>query len=302
VTSGSGAAIHDILSVLRRRHAAVDVLLMPVKVQGEGAATEIAAAIRDFNLYRDVDVIITGRGGGSIEDLWAFNEEIVARAIYSSRIPVISAVGHEVDFTIADFVADLRAPTPSAAAEMVIRSRYELDEQIGNLRRRLVAALERELSERRERLEGMVRALKDPSLFVGQLMQRVDDLSDRLERSFRGRLLLLRERLTGYAHRVTSCNPALEVERRRERLIALTGVIETAVRRILDASHEKSAVNCARLHTLSPFATLERGYCIARKAPRGDIVHDSRTLDNGDRLRLTFRYGTASCIVEEREE
>ena len=149
VTSATGAAIHDILHVLDRRFSNVHVLLIPVKVQGEGAADEIAAAIDDFNRLREADVLIVGRGGGSMEDLWSFNEEKVARAIYRSRIPVISAVGHEVDFTIADFVADLRAPTPSAAAELVVQSKAELDFQLKALEHRLGRVMGHHLSHRR---------------------------------------------------------------------------------------------------------------------------------------------------------
>ncbi|MRR57162.1 MAG: exodeoxyribonuclease VII large subunit [Deltaproteobacteria bacterium] len=302
VTSSSGAAIHDILTVLKRRHASVEVLIIPIKVQGEGAAGEIAAAIRDFNLFKEVDVLIVGRGGGSMEDLWAFNEEVVARAISASRIPVISAVGHEVDFTIADFVADLRAPTPSAAAEMVVKSREELESELRHLSSRLSSAIDRILSRGRERAEGLMRALKDPSLLLGHLVQRVDDLSERMDKALLRGLALRRERLEGQAHRLRIRSPAVEVERCRERLLTLTAGMESAMRRILDNRHERTAVDGARLHALSPLATLGRGYCIARRQPAGEIVRDSRLLEPGDSLALTFRHGSASCLVESRED
>jgi exodeoxyribonuclease VII large subunit len=301
VTSSSGAAIHDILTVLKRRHAPVEVLLLPVKVQGDGAALEIADAIRDFNRYKEVDVLIVGRGGGSMEDLWAFNEEVVARAISASRIPVISAVGHEVDFTIADFVADLRAPTPSAAAEMVVRSREELESELRHLSSRLSSAMERKLSRSREKAEGLIRALKDPSILLGHLLQRVDDLSERMDKALTRGLKLRRERLDGHAHRLRIRSPAVEVERCRERLLTITAGMETSIRRILDSRREKTAVDGARLHALSPLATLDRGYCVARRRPDGEIVRDSRQLEPGDRLSLTFRRGSASCLVESRE-
>lgn len=302
VTSPSGAAIHDILTVLKRRHASLEVLIMPVRVQGDGAAEEIAAAIRDFNLYREVDVLIVGRGGGSMEDLWAFNEEKVARAISASRIPVISAVGHEVDFTIADFVADLRAPTPSAAAEMVVRSREELEGELRHLSSRLISAAERGLEARRERTEGLMRALKDPSLLVGHLIQRVDDLSARLDRALTRVFEARRERLMGQAHRLRMRMPAVEVERCRELLLILSAGLEKAITRVIEASREKTAVNGARLQVLSPLATLDRGYCIARRHGDGDVVRDGRTLEPGDRLGLTFRIGTATCVVESRDD
>lgn len=302
VTSSSGAAIHDILTILKRRHASVEVLIIPVKVQGEGAAGEIAAAIRDFNLFKEVDVLIVGRGGGSMEDLWAFNEEVVARAISASRIPVISAVGHEVDFTIADFVADLRAPTPSAAAEMVVKSREELESELRHLSSRLSSAIDRILSRGRERAEGLMRALKDPSLLLGHLVQRVDDLSERMDKALLRGLALRRERLEVQAHRLRVRSPAVEVERCRERLLTLAAGMESAMRRILDSRHERTAVDGARLHALSPLATLDRGYCIARRRPAGEIVRDSLLLEPGDRLSLIFRHGSASCLVESRED
>jgi len=302
VTSATGAAVHDILTVLKRRHAPVEVLIIPVKVQGEGAAREVAAAIRDFNLYREVDVLIVGRGGGSMEDLWAFNEEVVARAISASRIPVVSAVGHEVDFTITDFVADLRAPTPSAAAEMVVRSREELEGELRHLTTRLSSAMGRKLSGARERGEGLIRALKDPSLLVGHLAQRVDDQSARMKGALHGSLRRRRERLDALAHRLQIMNPAVEAERCRERLLILSAGMENAMQRLLDGLREKAAVSGARLHAFSPLATLERGYCIARRHPAGEIVRDAGLLEQGDRLGLTFRHGSARCVVESADE
>lgn len=301
VTSTSGAAIHDILTVLRRRHAGVEVLIRPVTVQGEGAAAEIAAAIRDFNGYRDIDVLIVGRGGGSMEDLWAFNEEQVARAIYASRIPVISAVGHEVDYTIADFVADLRAPTPSAAAELVVKSRQELDAQMSNLTHRLTMAMEHILEGSRDRTEGLLSALKDPALWIGHLMQRVDELSDRAGRALQGKMSLSRERFVGLSHRLHIRNPALEVERFRERLLIASDRMATTMHHMIESAREKNAVNAARLSVLSPLATLERGYSITRFASDGKIIRNSNQLEPGDAVAVTFRHGSANCIVETVE-
>jgi exodeoxyribonuclease VII large subunit len=301
VTSTSGAAIHDILTVLRRRHAGVEVLIRPVTVQGEGAAAEIAAAIRDFNRYRDVDVLIVGRGGGSMEDLWAFNEEQVARAIHASRIPVISAVGHEVDYTISDFVADLRAPTPSAAAELVVKSRQELDAELSNLSHRLTLAMERIIAGTRGRTEGLLASLKDPSLWVGHLMQRVDELSDRAERALQGKLSLSRERFSGLSHRLHIRHPALELERFRERLVIASDRMASAMHRMIEGAREKTAVNAARLSVLSPLATLERGYSITRSFPEGAIIRTSTQLRSGDHVIVTFRQGSASCVIESLE-
>lgn len=183
VTSVSGAAIHDILNVLRRRGSGVRVVLRPVPVQGEGAAGEIAAAIADLNRHGEADVLIVGRGGGSLEDLWAFNEEVVARAIHASATPVIAAVGHEVDVTIADFVADLRAPTPSAAAELVVKSRLELERHLDQLILRLAAQMRGRLELLRERLTGLCRRLRSPQQDVALWRQRHGELEHRLCRA-----------------------------------------------------------------------------------------------------------------------
>lgn len=183
VTSPTGAAIQDILNIIGRRFPSVELILRPVRVQGEGAAEEIAEAIQDFNEYRQVDVLIVGRGGGSLEDLWAFNEEVVARAIFVSEIPVISAVGHEIDFSISDFVADVRAPTPSAAAELVVRDREELLQGIYHWKERMVRSLEGRIGLNREQLERMKRSygLRYPFERIREYRLRVDEVSRNLE-------------------------------------------------------------------------------------------------------------------------
>jgi exodeoxyribonuclease VII large subunit len=185
VTSPTGAAIRDIIHVLQRRFPTIEVLLSPVKVQGDGAASEIAQAIEEMNRRDDIDVLIVGRGGGSLEDLWAFNEEVVARAIFASRIPVISAVGHEIDFTIADFVADVRAPTPSAAAEIAVPRKSDLEESIRDLKRQLILALKTDLQNRWSEIQKLKGMITDPSRRFPDLHQRLDGLHERLSLSVR---------------------------------------------------------------------------------------------------------------------
>ncbi len=180
VTSSTGAAIRDMLNIINRRFANVHIIINPVPVQGEGAGAEIARAIAEMNEFEDIDVLIVGRGGGSLEDLWAFNEEIVARAIYNSRIPVISAVGHEIDFTIADFVADLRAPTPSAAAELVVKNKIDLMEGLSHLFSRLKNGIKTLFDTKQSALREEIRAMKDPATRINEYIQRIDDLSIRL--------------------------------------------------------------------------------------------------------------------------
>ena len=207
VTSASGAAIHDILHVLRRRHAGVRVLLRPVRVQGEGAAMEIAEAIDDLNRFGKADVMIVGRGGGSLEDLWAFNEECVARAIHASAIPVISAVGHEVDYSIADFAADLRAPTPSAAAEMVVKSRLELEGHLDHLILRLAGQMRGRLDLLGEKIEGLARRLQSPVQRISLCRQRLEDLERRLHQAMKNVLRERDGRLATLAGRLDDLSP-----------------------------------------------------------------------------------------------
>lgn len=201
VTSPTGAAIQDILNIVSRRFQGVHLILNPVKVQGDGAAEEVARAIREFQGVKGVDVLIVGRGGGSLEDLWAFNEEIVARAIYDSQIPIISAVGHEIDWTIADFVADLRAPTPSAAAELVTQNQAELLRKLGDDADRIQNAMAGFLKQYQDRLETLAEsyAFREPRKLIDQLAERVDDQARQMQSFFRH---LLEQKEQNWKHQV----------------------------------------------------------------------------------------------------
>ena len=226
VTSETGAALQDIRSVLSRRHPSVEVILAPVRVQGAGAAEEIAEAINQMNRYGHIDVLIVGRGGGSLEDLWAFNEEVVARAIYASKIPIISAVGHEIDFSIADFVADLRAPTPSAAAELVVRDRTELLEEVGNLCYTIRGTLDNRLSDFREQVGSLVKSysFNRPRDLVREYSQRMDELDRSLGVSFAHVGRVVHQRFDSLQHQLQALNPQGVLQRgyaiiRKERQI-----------------------------------------------------------------------------------
>jgi exodeoxyribonuclease VII large subunit len=300
VTSATGAAVHDMLNVLNRRFANVEVLIYPVKVQGEGAAAEIAQAVKDFNRYGHIDVMIVGRGGGSIEDLWAFNEEVVARAIYRSKIPVISAVGHEVDFTISDFVADVRAPTPSAAAEMVVKSKTELAAELDALSHRLRQGMRHCLVDCFGKLNLLRRSLKDPSMLIGHLTQRIDDLAGRLSFAWRGEITRRSDRLAHLQNHLRLTNPALTVERGRELIMSLLARGEHGLHRTIEKHRERTAVNSGKLQALSPLQTLSRGYAIACKLPEGGIVKDSSQLSEGDSLDLRLAFGGVVCTVESK--
>jgi exodeoxyribonuclease VII large subunit len=209
VTSSTGAALRDILNILQRRFPSVEVILNPVKVQGAGAAEEIAMAIRDFNTFGKIDVMIIGRGGGSLEDLWAFNEEIVARAIFDSRIPIVSAVGHEIDFTIADFVADLRAPTPSAAAELVVPNRTDLVEIVRNFHYNCRQLIAEEITSQRENIISLLQSYSFNTPFdrLRQHSQRVDELQRTLRQNLKSKVELTQQHLGSLSKRIASLNP-----------------------------------------------------------------------------------------------
>ncbi|MHB1051096.1 MAG: exodeoxyribonuclease VII large subunit [Bacteroidota bacterium] len=215
VTSPTGAAVQDIVSVLTRRMPAVEVVLVPVKVQGIGAAEEIVSAIEALNQFRNVDVIIVGRGGGSLEDLWAFNEEIVARSIFKSEIPIISAVGHEIDFSISDFVADLRAPTPSAAAELAVKDKNELIELIGNICYTMSATMAHGIDSQRQSIEHLIQSysFNKPQDLLRQKSQRTDDMIHRLENSTLNNLQSNHHRYNLLSGRITILDPSLTLKR-----------------------------------------------------------------------------------------
>ncbi|NJD39135.1 MAG: exodeoxyribonuclease VII large subunit [Geobacter sp.] len=299
VTSATGAAIHDILNVLGRRHAGVELLLYPVRVQGVEAADEIAAALDDLNRLQAADVIIVGRGGGSLEDLWAFNEEAVARSIFRSVIPVISAVGHETDWTISDFVADLRAPTPSAAAELVTVARKELRESVAALEHRLYQSTRAWLQLRQRYLEGLQRALHDPLQLLGYQAQRLDDLSTRLASGLRNLLTRRREQLARSEQRLGSLHPALQISRFRQQVQNLSEQIQYRTLQQLDYCGRTLGEETARLNALSPLQTMARGFAVVERCKDGMIVRSTAEIEVGSQIRLRLHQGTARCLVEE---
>jgi len=302
ITSPTGAAIHDILNVLKRRFASLEILLYPVRVQGEGAALEIARAVDDMNRLGLVDVMIVGRGGGSLEDLWAFNEECLARAVHRSKIPIISAVGHETDWTICDFTADLRAPTPSAAAELVIASTDELRGQMESLSHRLRMVMETRLRSLEVRLDSLRRALHDPSTMLGHLAQRVDDLTERLRRGVVNDLKRRDEQYHRLNQSLSFKNPMQAVADTRQHLRLLLSEAEHLLIARLESLKHTFAGNAARLDVLSPLSTLSRGYSITTRVADGLVVTNAGQLAVGDRLRLRFQHGAALSRIESIDE
>ena len=302
VTSPTGAAIRDILQIIDRRFANVHILLYPVRVQGAGAAQEIAQAIQELNQWPGIEVLIVGRGGGSLEDLWAFNEEIVARAIYSSRVPVISAVGHEVDFTIADFVADLRAPTPSAAAELVVRNKVELVQSLESLGRRLGNAGLAALEARQERLLSLGHRLVDPRRRLSDQRLRMDDIFSRLSNSIQQSLLRKAERLRLKADSLILLHPGRRAAEHTHRLVQLSRRLTLALRVELRFFRQRTEGYMGKLQTLSPLAVLERGYSIARVLPSKKVVRRASMLKAEDRVNVKVHRGEFIARVEEIEE
>lgn len=301
VTSPTGAAIHDILTVLDRRFSNIHVILNPVKVQGEGAAVEIASAIRDFNRLGNVDVMIVGRGGGSIEDLWAFNEEVVARAIHDSSIPIISAVGHEVDITIADLAADLRAPTPSAAAELVISSKAELSETLAVYLHRLDRAIGIRMREYRGRVRLLASGLRDPSHLLGALLQQNDYLQERLVSSIKKLLEIHEQKTESLSARLDRENPQFLLEMHRERVRQLDERHQRAIRGRFDKMAEAAALRAMALEKLSPLATFSRGYSMVCRADNQRLITDSAQIGINERVDIRFSRGSARCLVEQTD-
>ena len=299
VTSLDGAALRDILKVLGRRHATAHVVIRPARVQGEGAAAEIAAGIRELAKVRGVDVLIVGRGGGSMEDLWAFNEEPVARAIQFCPVPVVTAIGHEVDFTIADFVADLRAPTPSAAAEMVLAAKTEFCARIDHLQQRLVAGVHGQLQRRRLTLQGLERR-RGFGTWPARLALRgrhVAELSHELRAAI-GAILIGKER----QHRAVRAR--LDAHDMRRRLVAIRAQLSAADARLRAAAasrHERAQARvgtlAARIETLSPLAVLGRGYAVCWNADRTAIVRRASAVQPGDHVRVRLHEGELYCEV-----
>jgi len=303
VTSPTGAAIRDFLNIIGRRFPNVHIIIHPVRVQGEGAAREIAEAIDRFNALKEagtlsVDVLIVTRGGGSLEDLWAFNEEIVARALARSKIPTISAVGHEIDFTIADFVADLRAPTPSAAAELVVKAKSEFAATLREHQKRLEKDLRLRVGEARHRFMTLATSyvFRQPSELIRQYQQQVDDLRHRLKHATASALSGQRARLETAGEKFKLLSPQAQVSNWKQRLEANSRRFDSASSRSLrEIGHRLQQVS-TRLELLSPKSTLDRGYSITRLAD-GRIVKTVKTVKTGDQVRTVVADGEFGSVV-----
>jgi exodeoxyribonuclease VII large subunit len=300
VTSATGAALHDMLTVLGRRAPDLPVFIYPTQVQGSAAIGQIVSAIALANRRAEVDVLIVGRGGGSLEDLWCFNEEAVARAIAGSAIPVVSAVGHEVDVTISDFAADLRAPTPSAAAELVAPDRSARAQRLVHLKQRLVQAISRRQTAARHGFVLLQKRLdhQDPKRRLEQQSQRLDELDRRLQQLLNLRLHQGERRLANLELRLQARSPStlLAAGKRRHQLAQER--LHTLMNKRQDLAAHRLAMLSARLDGISPLATLGRGYSITR-TPSGEVISRAAQVSPGQQLVTTLAEGALRVRVED---
>jgi exodeoxyribonuclease VII large subunit len=297
VTSLTGAAIRDILAVLRRRWPPLHILIAPVQVQGESAGRQIAEALTALNELDSVDVIIVGRGGGSSEDLWSFNEEIVVRAIAASHIPVVSAVGHEVDVTLADFVADFRAPTPSAAAETVVPVLAEIVERVRELQIRVGQVMFQHCASERQRLEAGIRGVTDIRFRLQEASQRTDDMVGRLREMVQQLLTSGRERVHEVQRDLSGLNPILAIKQGLVTIPQFSKRLEGSMGVLLAQHRHRTHAILAQLNTLSPLAVLGRGYSILHTVPSGQILRRAHDVEVGQELEARLASGRLSCLV-----
>jgi len=302
ITSPKGAAVRDVVRILRRRFHNVHLTVFPVRVQGDGAAEEIVRALRFFNQRKLVDVLILARGGGSMEDLWSFNEEIVARAIFDSEIPIISGVGHETDFTIADFVADVRASTPSAAAELVVQTRREFDKHIADLQQALAEQIRYRILvlSRRVHELGASRGFRRPLDLLRQQRQRADEMTSRLALGLRARLEHARKRYTAAHLRIFRFDFRARISALRVRLERQSAELGKRIERLSRAKRDLVEKLRLQLEERSPLRVLERGYSIVTDA-NGSVLRDSASVAIGDSVSIQLHKGRLSTEVKKKE-
>ncbi len=298
ITSPAGAVVHDIITVTGRRCPAIPLEIVPVKVQGSGAEEEICAALARLNQRADCEVIIVARGGGSLEDLQAFNSERVAMAIFDSRIPVVSAVGHETDFTIADFVADVRAPTPSAAAEITVPDRMELLRRVSDVKSKLDNIIFNYININKKELFNLSRRLKDPKRRIQELWIRVDDLQGRLVRLQSVYFKRKKELLDGMRRRVLYASPAIRCEKFKFELEVRSYNLQNSITKLIGQKMSPYREKAARLESLDPMAILRRGYSVTRRLPDRAVVTDPDQVMVDQPIEVVVSQGTIQATVK----
>lgn len=297
ITSPTGAAIHDVLTTLKRRFASLNVVIYPVTVQGNPAAADISKTILLANKRRECDVLILTRGGGSLEDLWSFNEETVARALYDSTIPIISAVGHDVDFTISDFVADVRAATPTAAAELVSPDTEHWLQQINALQKRLRLKILNILQSKQTAVTQSVRNLVHPSKTIEDTHQRIDEILYRLTNSMQSHLSASHLKLNHVVSRSNAINPTQKIDHYQQKFITLKQRLIHSQQQQINNLKQRFIKSTSTLEAVSPLATLNRGYAYVKLAKNGNIVSDSKQLKKGDEVYTTLAKGNFTATI-----
>ncbi len=300
ITSGTGAAVRDVINVSKRRFPGVQLEIVPVNVQGDKAEYEIASAFAMVNSLKNSDLIILCRGGGSIEDLAAFNSERVARAIYDSIIPVVSAVGHETDFTIADFVADFRAPTPSAAAELAIPHRKTLEKNLFTLEKTMLREFQHYLLSLKNQLNDLESRLKNPAGIVDDMQFRLEDIDTRCRVSMENILLSRQEKLEWFHKSLYANNPGRNIFMLKKSCNDFTSKLKISMTGIIKNCKTEHARLNAELEALSPAAVLERGYSITRKYPEKTVLLNSEMIDKGNIVEVILAKGRLLCHVKEK--
>lgn len=290
VTSATGAALHDILTVLNRRFPAINVILYPSQVQGAEATETLVQAIQTADARQEVDILIVGRGGGSLEDLWCFNTEPVARAIFACQLPVISAVGHEVDVSISDFVADIRAATPSQAAEMVSPDQYELMQRLDVKERRMQQAITARIRNALEHVGHLRKRVKNPNDLVLQWKEKLNAVEKRLYQATSQAAKQRQQQLDTLNHRLQRSNPGAQLQGMTQRLGNLTGRLQSGIHAQLEPKTATFGRLVAKLNVLSPLSTLQRGYSITR-TPDGTVIQSSQDVSENDELETLLREG-----------
>jgi len=303
ITSPTGAAIRDILTTIKRRYPIAQITILPVLVQGEQAAASISKAIQYANSLGGFDVLIAGRGGGSIEDLWPFNEEIVARAIFESIIPIISAVGHETDFTIADFVADLRAPTPTGAAELAVPHIEELLERVAVNRVRMVRAMKEKVNAANKSLQHLQKsyAFRYPRQLINQKEQELDRLLDKLTKETVRRLEIKKDKYVQLSKRLRKAHPSAQIGRENERLQRTIRELERATLKQITEKRMALSNTITKMNALNPLKVMERGYSLIYKEDK-KIVKSVRQIGPGDAIKVHLTDGSLDCQVWGIEE
>ncbi|MHB8454648.1 MAG: exodeoxyribonuclease VII large subunit [Acidiferrobacterales bacterium] len=302
ITSPSGAAIRDIITTLKLRFPAISVLIYPVPVQGEGAAEKIAAAIRLAERFGDCDALILARGGGSLEDLWPFNEEIVARALYDCPLPVVSGVGHETDFTIADLVADARAPTPTAAAVMLSPDQQEWLAEFADRENRLRRLMIDRLRNSQQRLDWVAARLAHPREGIRRLQQRLIDLARRITLAQAARRQRAAANLLDITAHLYRRSPDTLIRQLQLRFDHQQNRLVLAMQQILERAAHRLNATSRHLDALSPLATLARGYAIVQRDDTGTVVHNAAQLKPGDRIRAVLAHGQVTAKVEDTKK